>query len=213
MEPAWYFMNGATRTGPLSTEELLTALLATPEPRLTRVWREGLPDWERAGALPEFQGKLPPRATSISARDDDRELGAMAQPKQVESEARAVASLYRRLVLLIGCQLLIGIVVRLIDQQNPSDVEAIIGLIGLVCALVVVGLIVFTAYRLMKELRSGAPILWALAMFIPLLNILFLLAISSKAQAWCKQHGIAVGFFGPTRESLDRLSAGPGGTA
>jgi hypothetical protein len=213
MEPAWYFMNGATRTGPLSTEELVTALLATPEPRLTKVWREGLSDWERAGGLPELKGKLPPRATSTSSPPDDRELPATGQPTQVGSQARAVASLYRRLVLLIGVQLIIGIGVKLIDQEHPSDLEAIIGLIGFLCALVVVGLIVVTAYRLMKELGSGAPILWALAMFIPLLNILFLLAISSKAQAWCKERGIAVGFLGPTRESLDRLSAGPRGTA
>src|SRR5262245_31803105 len=40
---------------------LLEALRATDDPRLVRVWREGLASWERAGALPELTSSLPPR--------------------------------------------------------------------------------------------------------------------------------------------------------
>lgn len=206
MDAAWYFMDGETRKGPLSTEDLLQALLAMPEPRLTKLWREGMPGWERAGALAEFSAKLPPRAPGASSSSNDREPSKAPQLTDVGGQARAVASQYRRLVLLIGVQLIVGVVVRLIDQDRPSALGAVVGLLGFLCALGVAVFVAITAYRLMKELGSGAPILWAVAMFIPLLNILFLLAISSKSQTWCKARGIAVGFLGPTRESLDRLS-------
>jgi hypothetical protein len=42
-------------------------------------------------------------------------------------------------------------------------------------------------------------------MFLPCINIIGLLVLSSKAQAWCRQYGIKVGFFGPTKESIEEL--------
>lgn len=66
MDARWYVMDGEVRKGPLSPDQLLPALLDMPEPRLARVWREGMPDWERAGAVPEFAGKLPPRVPGPS---------------------------------------------------------------------------------------------------------------------------------------------------
>ncbi len=42
-------------------------------------------------------------------------------------------------------------------------------------------------------------------MFFPCLNFLVLLALSLVAQAWCKRHGIKVGFLGPTRKSIEEL--------
>ena len=212
MDQPWYFMDGQTRKGPFSTEDLLPALLTMAEPRLTKVWREGMPDWVRAGALPEFSGKLPPRAPSGSAYTD-REQPRGAQSLEVGGQARAVGTLYRRLILLVGVQLIIGLVVKLIPVSGASELDAAVGIFGFSCILVTDLFIVITAYQLMKSLGSGAAVLWALAMFIPLLNILFLLRISSKAQTWCKDRGIAVGFFGPTRESLDRLNERPRGTA
>ena len=49
------------------------------------------------------------------------------------------------------------------------------------------------------------PVLWAIAMFLPCINVISLLVLSAKAQAWCKQHGVKVGFFGPTKESIEEL--------
>jgi hypothetical protein len=209
MEEVWYLMEGETRRGPLSTEDALAALLATPEPRLTRIWREGFADWQRAGAQPEFAGKLPPRMPPGTPRSGLQRHDVTAPA----GDARAVGSLYRRLVVLIGVQLIVGVAVRLIEREQPSTGEALIGLLGSLVALVIVGFVVVTAYRLMKHLGSKVPVLWALAMFIPLLNIIFLLVISSKAQAWCRTRGIRVGFLGPTKESLDQLGAGSGGAA
>jgi hypothetical protein len=42
-------------------------------------------------------------------------------------------------------------------------------------------------------------------MFLPCINILVLLVLSSKAQAWCQRYGLRVGFLGPTKESIEEL--------
>jgi hypothetical protein len=54
----------------VDTTLLLEALRATDDPRMVRVWREGLTDWERAGAQPELTSSLPsrpPRPVTIGA--------------------------------------------------------------------------------------------------------------------------------------------------
>lgn len=73
---------------------------------------------------------------------------------------------------------------------------------------VVIGLLValaFTAYKLTSLLDAGVPILWALAMFIPCVNLITLMVLSSKAQIWCQRYGIQVGLLGPTKESIEDL--------
>jgi hypothetical protein len=71
--------------------------------------------------------------------------------------------------------------------------------------LVLLVVIAVTAYKLTRHLGEGLPVLWAIAMFLPCINIIGLLVLSSKAQAWCRQYGIKVGFFGPTKESIEEL--------
>ena len=51
----YYILIGTEQQGPLSTEDLRGRV--TPQ---TYVWREGLPDWIRAGDLPELSGLLVP---------------------------------------------------------------------------------------------------------------------------------------------------------
>jgi len=197
MEPIWYFLDGVTCKGPFSAAELVTALLATSDPRMTKVWREGMGEWERAGTVAELAGKLPPRLPSnryaVSAAVAATPLDALTSME----DAAPVARLYRRLVLLVGCQILISFGGTLIQATQPSDVAALIALLGLAAQLVIVVLMVITGYGLTKRLDAGAPVLWAIGMLIPLLNILVLLAISSKANAWCKARGIPVGLLGP----------------
>jgi hypothetical protein len=142
--------------------------------------------------------KLPPDGASVPERSGT----GPAVPIQ---DAEAVAKLYRRLVLLVGSQLVIGCLIRLPEATGPSEVATLFALVGLIVALVVLASLITTAYRLMKLLGAGSPTLWAIAMFIPCINVLVLLAISSRAQEWCKKYGIKVGFFGPTQESLDEL--------
>ena len=54
----YYILIGTEQQGPLSTEDLRGRV--TPQ---TYVWREGLPDWIRAGDLPELSGLLVPEGT------------------------------------------------------------------------------------------------------------------------------------------------------
>ena len=112
-------------------------------------------------------------------------------------DAAPVARLYRRLVLLVGCQILISFGGTMLEATLPDGVAALIALLALAAQLAIVVLMVVTGYGLTKRLGAGVPVLWAIGMLIPLLNILVLLAISSKANAWCKARGIPVGLLGP----------------
>jgi len=121
----------------------------------------------------------------------------------VADEAEAIAKLYRRLVLLVGAQLLLGVLANML-----SLMRAVAGLLALLALPVTIGISIFIAvpaYKLSGRLQAGLPILWAIALFIPCVNILTLLALSSKATTWCRRHGIKVGFFGPTKESIEEI--------
>jgi hypothetical protein len=119
-------------------------------------------------------------------------------------DAEIIARLYRRLVLLVGLQILLSILRIPARAAGPlaASLFALVVLVGLLGVLVALGV---TAYRLTRHLGERWPILWAIAMFLPCINILALLALSSQAQAWCRRHGITVGFFGPTKESIQEL--------
>ena len=197
MDPTWFYMDGDTRRGPLTSADLLSALLEAPEPRLVRVWREGLPEWERAGSVPEFAAKLPPR------------LHAPARSTPVRADAdevRSVARLYRRLVLLAGAQLAIPFIIGLFDSENPSTITDVLILGGFVATIAIGLTMILTARRLMRLLTSGPALLWELGMFVRVFSLVVLWRISAHAQAWCKDRGIAVGFFGPSKASVERLS-------
>ena len=54
----YYILNGSEQQGPYTIDQLRGRV--TPQ---TYVWREGLPDWIRAGDLPELSGLLVPAGT------------------------------------------------------------------------------------------------------------------------------------------------------
>lgn len=121
-------------------------------------------------------------------------------------QAERVAILYRRIVLLIGGQLL-GTVLgqALAAAAGDTVLLALMGLLVLLGALVLGVLCAIATYQLMRELGSPVPWLWAIAIFIPCVSIIVLLVLSARAQAWCKERGIKVGLLGPTKESIERL--------
>lgn len=201
MDTDWFYLEGGNRRGPVDLARLLIVLLAAPDSRRVKVWREGMPDWKEAAEIPEVNAKLPPPGPSLPAREKGKSSVTFG-------EAERVARLYRRLVLLVGVQFMLGVLVNIPDRQNPSDagfVVALAALVGILC--VFIGLLV-TSYKLMTHLGSRSPVLRAIGMCIPLANLFVLSAINSNAQAWCKRYGITVGFLGPTRESLERLRRG-----
>ncbi len=119
----------------------------------------------------------------------------------IVQNAEVIARLYRRLILLIGLQILLSIVWRFLLVAGAN----LVALLVAIALLVSVIAIVVTAYKLAEEMGLGLPILWAVAMLVPCINILTLLVLSGKAQTWCRRYGIKVGFLGPTPESIEEL--------
>jgi hypothetical protein len=198
MEPLWFYLDGDQRRGPVTFTELIRTLLEAPVPHRALVWHEGLADWQEAGSIPEIRGSLPPPGPSLSP-------GGSAISPVPFADAEAIARLYRRLVLLVGLQILISVPQILLQEATPSTG---VGLVALAVLLLLIGILVamvITTYKLARLLGAGLPILWAIAMFIPCLNLLTLLVLSSKAQAWCQQYGIKVGLLGPTKESIEEV--------
>jgi hypothetical protein len=194
MDTQWFYIENGQRRGPVPFEELVGAVLAAPEPGRVQVWREGLPEWQEAEAMPEISGRLPPSDPSI--RPDDA-----ANRTRLFQDAEAIARLYRRLVLLVGAQML-GYYANSSAKRSPFAAVAVVILVVLIGILVAQAV---TAYKLTRHLGDGAPILWAVAMFLPCVNLIVLLVLSSRAQTWCRLHGIKVGFLGPTKESIEEL--------
>jgi hypothetical protein len=101
-------------------------------------------------------------------------------------DVSGLALAYRRLVLWFGVELI-------------SPLIAMAGFPGVQVLVVFVTLVALTvyAYRTAKALGSDVAWLWGVAMFVPCLNAITLLVISSKATAACREHGVEVGLFGP----------------
>ncbi|HEX4498544.1 MAG TPA: hypothetical protein VIE43_22900 [Thermoanaerobaculia bacterium] len=132
--------------------------------------------------------------------------GGRAGGMAVVENAETIARLYRRLVLLVGFQILLT--VARIPLLMLVGASPILGLMGVAVGVVVVGsslILCITAYQLAGQMGLGSPLAWALVMFLPCINVLSLLVLSSKAQAWCRQNDIKVGLLGPTRESIEEL--------
>jgi len=138
--------------------------------------------------------------TSDPASGGTRSTGGLA----IVENAEAIARLYRRLVLLVGLQILFSILRGPLVVAAPAVAVpmAVIVLLVLLSTAVALAL---TAYALTEHMGTGTPLLWAIAMFLPCINVISLLVLSSKAQVWCRQHGVKVGLFGPTKESIEEL--------
>ena len=104
---------------------------------------------------------------------------------------------YRRLVLWFGCQLLSNIGAIAVQALGPPALAPIVvGANGLITLATVVAL-AYYGFRTAQALSSPVPWLWALVMFVPCVNAISLLALSSKANQACAAHGIPVGLMGP----------------
>lgn len=104
-----------------------------------------------------------------------------------ESNAHDVARIaadYRQLVLWVFVELLFSFAIQFVP-------------LFVVFLVFAGGGIMFYAYRLAKALGSSVPLLWPIGMLIPIINILGLLTLSSKASHVCRENGIEVGLLGP----------------
>jgi len=114
---------------------------------------------------------------------------------------RTLATTYRTMIALVGigwaCW---GVINSVSTDGRPGGLAALLSFAWLGTA---VALIVYS-YRLAKLLDLHA-ILWAILMAIPLINLVALLRLSSKAQAACRERGVKVGFIGPDMGDLLRI--------
>lgn len=216
MDILWYYLEGEERRGPMSFEELVRALVVIQDARGVYVWNEGMTDWVEAGTVPEISQRLPPPRSAASPPSLPPVPSYQPQPFQsyqdpnrfaVVQDAEAIAVHYRRLVLLVGCQLLLGCIGTPVQAAIASTewVGVLVSVIYLLLLLLVWVMTIGTAYKLAGHLGESAPIVWAILMFIPCANLIVLLLLSSKATDWCRRHGIRVGLLGPTRESIEEL--------
>jgi len=201
VDSSWFYLEGETRRGPVDLSQLLVVLLATPDGQQLKIWREGMTGWTIAEEVPEIRAKLPPPNPSQTSPGS-------AVPSVTFSAIERAAGLYRRPIALVGVQLILWLFVGLPDNQNPSDAAIAVALAALLGVFGVFIGILITSYAWMKQLGSKSPLLLTIGMCIPLVNLLVLAAISSKAQAWFARSGVTVGFMGPKKASLERLRRG-----
>lgn len=68
---------------------------------------------------------------------------------------------------------------------------------------VVVPIEMYWVYRLAAALNAGSPILWAIGMIVPMLNLVLLLILSLKAGTAIQRAGFSVGFFGARIKEIE----------
>ncbi|MBP8132002.1 MAG: SUMF1/EgtB/PvdO family nonheme iron enzyme, partial [Candidatus Hydrogenedentes bacterium] len=56
---AWWYAEGQAQRGPMSLEELRSAIAGGKVRAETEVWREGMPGWQPAGSVRELKGTFP----------------------------------------------------------------------------------------------------------------------------------------------------------
>lgn len=111
---------------------------------------------------------------------------SVAESTFVDDQIQAVAKAQRMLLLCV----LASIIGNIIMSSN-----GVVGLAMLPVMLGIAGFSIWSVYKLCKALERN-PIIWILAMFIPFVNFICLVALSSSATAFLKSHGIKVGLLG-----------------
>lgn len=126
----------------------------------------------------------------------------MAIEKVELKRVRDIATYYRSVVLLIGLQwLAAGFSNGQRGQPEGSAGLAVIaGLVALACTV----FLVEKAYRLAQALGYN-PIVVAVGVVVPIINLFMLLGLSRKCTAVCKSHGIRVGLLGPNLADVEKL--------
>lgn len=111
---------------------------------------------------------------------------------------KSVASAYRLLILLFLLRIFGYVITQ--ATQLPSTIQWPL-------SLVFAGVLAAAAYRLATLLRARLPLLWAVAMFLPLLNLLSLFFLSRQGTRFFQERGVRVGFFGPSTTALEKAEA------
>lgn len=131
------------------------------------------PEAPRSAQEPQANPYVAPRA-------------AVADPAGSEDQVVAVAGAQRNLLLSVLASLIGNGVLR------SGGLEP---LVMLPLMVVIAAYSIWAVYKLCKALARN-PILWIVAMFIPVINLIALIVLNSQATRFLKDRGIAVGFMG-----------------
>ena len=101
-------------------------------------------------------------------------------------QATNVAKAQRMLLLSILASLIGNVLMK---------TDALVGLLLIPVGLAIAAFSIWCVYKLCKSL-SLSPILWIIAMFIPLINLICLVVLNQKATTFLKSKGIKVGLLG-----------------
>lgn len=107
-----------------------------------------------------------------------------------------LAVTYRRTVMLLGSSWIVA-------ALSPGR-----GVIGTMVGVLLFALSVAMAvhgYRLARLLGLVLPPAWGIMLFVPLVNLITLLVLSSKSTAYCRERGVRVGLLGPRLDDIERL--------
>jgi hypothetical protein len=119
-------------------------------------------------------------------------------------EAKSLARIYRRFLLLVGLQCT-PIAFLLAREVPPSPLLGTI-LLGLLVGFVVAFFLTpHTGRQLLAKLEVDAPGRSSVLMHWPIFSLFSLRAIAGYARRWGRRRGVEMGIAGPTREALDSL--------
>jgi hypothetical protein len=136
-------------------------------------------------AQPPFAAPMPPPPAPYTP--------ALAPP--VDRESLRDLARRQRAAIIAGCANALGGIVAF-THALPSGTEVLI-------ELVVAGFVIIAAYRLGQRLSGvGVGILAGIAMLLPIVWIVVLVVLSSKASKQLRAAGIRVGFFGADPASI-----------
>lgn len=123
----------------------------------------------------------------------------VTDPASSNEEVRRLTRAYRSLVRWFGVQLLVGLGLGFVaGLVGPGLDPSVRGVQGLATLATVVPLAIY-AHRTASALGSRVSVLWGAAMVVPLINMITLLILSSRATRACRAAGVPVGFLGPKR--------------
>lgn len=113
---------------------------------------------------------------------------------------RQLATTYRRMVTIFGIGWLGMMMMNSATRQGGGD-SSLLMIVGLVVGVT----LAVHGYQVAEQLDLPVPPLWAIGMFVPLLNLVCLAVLSRKATTYCTSRGVRVGFLGPRLEDIEKL--------
>ncbi|HET7500044.1 MAG TPA: hypothetical protein VFK02_03550 [Kofleriaceae bacterium] len=112
---------------------------------------------------------------------------------------RELARAFRTLIALVGIAWVCLAIGGSAARENPIAGLSTLGALGVGFMVAVYG------HRVATLLELPVPPLWAVGLFIPILNLILLLALSRSATTACRRKGVRVGLFGPDAVDLLRI--------